>query len=621
MKFALQLLLGLFLLNPMSVMSASETDSVHVSYYYQPIRVSAKRISWDTQKFTFEKDYLSQIAERNEIGLIRKGVSLASDLSVEGFKRGDINVVIDGERYPNACPNRMDPPTSRVNPLEMASVSQVKSSTAPQAALGGMMSFHRSTPASEWKIRGSLAGTTLSGADYDAALAVENQAQRVTARFTRGTGYENARGQDFQDLYGYKENPDYTMQEYSVHGHQADWSYGASFSRTLDIPFPYLKMDERDNKLWSGFVSYRGNKLYVNRTRHLMDNGLRAEQMMFMETDATNLTVGLIGDAYEIFYRNWDADNTLSNNMMHQENHLIPNLHWLSATVQHDIQLKSVLLAGKVGLVRASIGDEERLDLYQRLYPDAESDRWFVPFSLTTSYSRGLPANIVAGLSAEIASDPPQGENLFIALDRPMANPDWVGNPDLNAPIKTTVRTFLAQDPVRLELFGTYVWDYAEQHRQMGEQDQVYMTYTNVDGYFTGFNVSGNWRYLALNAAYTYAQNETTNQPMAEIPPFSLTARLNTPMVGSWHGFVRYTYAAEQTRVNATLNEGQTPAWNRWDLGFSYEYQALQLIAEIQNLGNEPYYQHLSYMRDPFSAGRVVHEPGRTLRLNLIWNY
>jgi len=41
---------------------------------------------------------------------------------------------------------------------------------------------------------------------------------------------------------------------------------------------------------------------------------------------------------------------------------------------------------------------------------------------------------------------------------------------------------------------------------------------------------------------------------------------------------------------------------------------------DIENLTDELYHQHLSYLRNPYSAGVTVNEPGRTIRLSVVWD-
>ena len=51
------------------------------------------------------------------------------------------------------------------------------------------------------------------------------------------------------------------------------------------------------------------------------------------------------------------------------------------------------------------------------------------------------------------------------------------------------------------------------------------------------------------------------------------------------------------------------------------DVHSLKLISlEVENITNTLYYQHLSYLRDPFASGSRVYEPGTTVRLNFRLN-
>jgi iron complex outermembrane receptor protein len=68
------------------------------------------------------------------------------------------------------------------------------------------------------------------------------------------------------------------------------------------------------------------------------------------------------------------------------------------------------------------------------------------------------------------------------------------------------------------------------------------------------------------------------------------------------------------------LNESATPSWNKFDLGLAYSFSSFTLNLEVDNIANQNYYQHLSYFRNPFSSGARVYEPGRTIRLRILYN-
>ena len=104
-----------------------------------------------------------------------------------------------------------------------------------------------------------------------------------------------------------------------------------------------------------------------------------------------------------------------------------------------------------------------------------------------------------------------------------------------------------------------------------------------------------------------------------EIPPFSLRYTAKSPTVSGLSGYVRHTYNDAQTRVDEDLQEAPTTSWHRVDLGVTYRLKDVRLALEVNNLTDELYYQHMSYLRNPYSSGARLYEPGRTVYLNLVF--
>jgi iron complex outermembrane receptor protein len=84
--------------------------------------------------------------------------------------------------------------------------------------------------------------------------------------------------------------------------------------------------------------------------------------------------------------------------------------------------------------------------------------------------------------------------------------------------------------------------------------------------------------------------------------------------------YLKHTYNDAQTRVDESLNESTTPAWNRIDIGVMYNAGNILISIDLENLTNTLYYQHLSYLRDPFASGYKIFEPGTSIRLNVRLN-
>jgi iron complex outermembrane receptor protein len=604
---------------PFDNVIAQNEDTLSI-YWMESIEVTAKKISWGDMGIPMERDNYTKIFKTGGFSMIRKGIFFAQDIYSDGFKRGDINVIVDGEHYHNACPNRMDSPLTRVNPMEIDKINLVKNSGSLHSGLAGTVSFRREKPTQLLKIRGGVSHLTIASNSTDAAFSASGYNYRVNGRYAFGSAYKDADGSSFTDLYNYKKDYKYRLGEFSVQGEGKRWGYRLAYSYTEDVMFPYLMMDERDITVYSGFLSYDNNKLYLNYTDHIMDNGLRRSMMpMTMITDAKNLTIGLSGDHYDMFYRNWDADNRFDMPSMTIENHLMPDIDQFSFRLSESIDFYKVKVVGKVGFIHNSVGDKDRMSFYRQIYPNADSKLIFATFGFSAGIMNVLTENFVGGIMIEAASDAPPVENLYIAVRKPNNKPYWLGNPKLNNPYKSSLKGIIDYRKIRLEVFGTKVWDYVNLARVVTD-DRSYITYKNIDGIIFGFNLVGEWRFIDATASYSWAKNNTDNTPMSEIAPFSIITTIKSPKLNNIFAYLKHTYNDAQHRTSEIPDEWSSPSWHRVDMGLSYTYKSLRISAEMENINNSRYYQHLSYLRNPFSSGDQVYEPGRSLRINLFYN-
>lgn len=594
---------------------AQSGDSIK-TYWLSPVEVTASQQLLGETAFRVGKDGYIENLNKRGFQLIRKGVFFAQDMYADGFHRSDISVVIDGERYHSACPNRMDSPLSRVNPLELASIDMTKTAGLLQSGFAGRLLFNRSVPNEPFTVKSALTGSAYSSQGFDGALLLEKDQQALSLHYATGTTYDDAEGQTFKDLYGYKDNYQYQLAEFSYRGIMDDFSYGASFTYTDDIAFPYLMMDERYNRVYSAHISYGNQKLYVNYTDHLMDNALR-ESMSTMTTEARNLTIGAVGSFYEIFYRNWDSDNTFVTPTTIIDNHLMPDVNEISATLHHSLSVDKITFSGRGGIVYAAMNDAGRLSFFTDYFSDAGDNRIFPTGGISAGYTTKLSNDIGFGALLDAAADAPQMQELYIAVNKPGTKPDWRGDPTLDQPIRATLRASLNYHTASLELFGTRVWQYIEPYRYMGTN--AWQSFTNIDALIAGLILNYDWKYISFEAAYTYGENLTNEEPLAEIAPLSIRTILSYPVTDEFTVSLSHLYNDAQTRVSETLWEKTTPAFNRIDLGIAYDVEEWTFSVAAENITNELYYHHLSYMRNPFSTGTAVYEPGTTIRLNILY--
>jgi iron complex outermembrane receptor protein len=566
-------------------------------------------------------DRIGGVLLKSPFQLIRRGAGAVSDLYSDGLKRHDINVTVDGERFTTACPNRMDTRVGQVDLLDIATVDMSRNSAVLQSGLGGQLDFRRRLPGQERRVYGLVSGAFDHVEDFDGSLAIEGRGLRLGGRYRQFQPYTDAEDRSFTDMYGYADA--YTTRIFEVRGHAAH-RHGdvvATYEGSEDLLFPYLLMDERTNDHYQLSGSYAGHRAYFNHTAHLMDNDLRTSAAMTdMVTDATNTMFGVVGEFYEVYARNWDADNhiiPLANPAMGKQNHMLPDVWRVGASLQHEVGDPSrPWLFLRAGVARTKVGDEDQLDLYRILEPEAELTKWSFPVGATATRLMDLSEDYLLGLSAEISSDAPGIEQQYIATDKPGTKPDWVGNPELSDPLRATARAALQRDRVQLEVFATRIWNYPYLARRSVE-GAMYQTYTGVDALLAGANLFATWRWFDTGLSWNWGEKTEDSAPLSEIQPVTLYLKALSPQYEDFQGWALYQHAASQKRVDDGVDETSTGAWNRLDLGLDYERAGYRFSLSVENLTNVLYTQHLSYQRNPFASGLRVYEPGRMIRITV----
>jgi iron complex outermembrane recepter protein len=595
-------------LTAVSVFAAPLTSTVDT------LVVRAERIGVQSVH-EIDADYLQEGFTADGASIVQRGGSLTSDLYMDGFKRGDFLFTVDGERHHTACPNRMDLILGRVNPLDMQSLTISRGLGGLRSGLAGGIDFHRAKPVQARTIRGILQGSAGAAQAEDIALSVEQGGTRVSTRYLRQQNWEDGDGRDFTDNYGFQNPEDAVLAEIALHTAHDDWDASAAYTATREVSFPYLLMDERENDVFSLSGGWRNYRAYVNSASHLMDNGLRVPAAT-MTTDVSALTFGVTSDRFEVYGRNWDADNVIGP----LTNHLMPDVWRFGATGSHTLAFNDATgLILRAGLVSTRAGDASALVLHRELKPDAERQVWYVPFGVGVEHRRPTTRGRVI-LTAEAVSDAPDIEQLYIGVRKPMGKPHWSGNPELDAPLRMTARARWLGKHLQGDLFFSRVNNYVQLDSEFVSSVK-YLTFANLDAYVAGASVRTEHRYLDLGLAWNWGQKVEDAAPLAEVRPLMLDAVLKAPRRGPWSGQLRWTHAFEQSRIDAENGETETADWDRLDLKLAYALRRADLVLTVSNLTDALYYDHLSFRRDPFSSGARVFDPGRTvgLRLNFIY--
>jgi hypothetical protein len=568
-----------------------------------------------------------------ELGIqpVRRGGAHTGDISAGGFKRGDLEILIDGERHPNACPNRMDNTTTRFNSSEMESMDLMRSCCSASCGLGGLVEMKRRRPEQELSWDFDASSSLLAEDEQQFSAGLNMLGTRLNLRHMMGKGYEDGEGQSFEELYPFSAEADYQSTDLSLLHETGELSLGASLSSNRDLPFPYLLMDEIETDHYAGHIAYRGHKLYYNQTSHLMDNSLRlgmdgqALSAPTMISDAENSVVGLSGEGYHVSRFAWDLDNVIKTPMGAIANHMIPELEQYRAELHHSFDLGSRFkLSLRGGLVMDRVGDEDRVTSFNgQLFSNPSTDRTFV----THGFALQMPFQLMqtrGALLLESASSDPGLEEMWIGVQKPTGKAWWMGNPELDLELRHTLRLRAARGPVQLETAASILHDYVTPVAASLTVNGVAVpvqTYGSTRAGLFEAQLRYTSRHFNSRAIFVWGKDLDAEQPLAEIEPLTIESTLKTalPFAGS-RVWLRHTWAAAQRRISPGLAELATGAWNRIDLGMAASWKNAVLELELDNVLDHAYNTHLAYARNPFSAGLLVMEPGRTLRISLSVN-
>lgn len=599
--------------------AAQETDTLAVCYR-DGITVWAPRCEAVLVGAWREKSAVAQVLERHGFAVVRRGAFLAQDVYVDGLRRGDIALVIDGERCQCACPNRMDAPVSRLAPLDLARIELDKSASPLQAGLGGLVSVHRTEPGEQPRLRATVAQTLGRAVATDLAAALEQHRQRLTVRYARGRPDVDGSGRSYSEQYDYRWQRAYHLGEAAWLGRRAAWEYAASVMVSDDVSFPYLKMDERRSAVYNASLGRGGRKLYVTCTDHTMDNGRRATATtMPMRTEATNLTIGARGHASEAYFRYWDADNRFRG----IRNPMIPSVGVWGAAVQQQRAWRGTALRLRAGGTAYRVGDASGLARLQAVHGAAEGHAIYPTLAASLSRRQSLGPRLALDASLDLVTEPPEVEACYLTVQKAPApapsNPAWTcGNPRLSQPSRLAVRGSVSTSAARLEAFCSYVVDYVTLQSTVA-QTQKYLTYGNANVLLAGASLDVDWRFLGCHAAWTYGQNRRDDRPLSEILPLRVTTQVTSPSLAGVTFHLRHRHEERQSRIDRALMETPTPAWDALDAGCTSQWHRCTLALEVENLTDATYSRHLSYLRDPFASGARVYEPGATVHMQVRW--
>ena len=179
-----------------------------------------------------------------------------------------------------------------------------------------------------------------------------------------------------------------------------------------------------------------------------------------------------------------------------------------------------------------------------------------------------------------------------------------------------------------------YITVYDQPRRSVvpGVMNAQARSFANVDATLAGGELDGSLPilfgrvFVSGNLAYVRGTQDgdpargIVAGPLAEMPPLRgrAAARYDD---GRFFGSVEGVFAADQDRVDASLNETRTPGWGVMNASAGVRQGRLRLTVGVANAFDRFYTESLSYQRDPFRSGVRVPEPGRSLFANASFRF
>jgi iron complex outermembrane receptor protein len=603
--------------------------------------------------------------------LTRKG-PLAGDIVLRGFSRDNVTITVDDNKTFCACPNRMDPPAFHVSSQQIESISVRTGpfSVDQGSSIGGQIAVRTTAPAAEPFARGY--GYTGSFDYYSAGIT--GGLELTDALFglgglyyQRGGVYADGSGTRFTELPGLNYRPSYidatafevvNAEVKTAYTFDNDGSLTLSYAvqDSSDVLYPGLRMDAPKDIMHRASIAYRlpvegviadsvEASLAFSHVDHDMQDRFRTSLFnmggafvgrgYFMRTEATSSFLGgridfgkeLGAEAFlrygvDLKRRTWDADNVIGA----MTNDMLPDTVTDGGGVWGVYERQQGDWAFEAGLRLDVSHSEAREDIsfLQGVRGSSSNAQTDLLPSLYALVSRDLGESLNAYAGLGFASRTPDPQERYMNLDRPLANSDWVGNPDL--------------DPVQnLELQGGLRWggdtfdaEVSVFHAWLS--DYIYLaklnvgpggatTYENIDARIYGTAASAGWNLadsLRLEAGLAYQRGQKENRPanatndvLGEVPP--LRARLAALFTfGKFSAKAEGQIQAELDRVDPDLGEAVIDGWAVLNLAASYQLnQQLSISVGVDNVFDQTYAVSNSFVRDPFNSGIIVNEPGR----------
>lgn len=590
-----------------------------------------------------------------------------------------------GATSTNACPNRMDPAISQISPEEIEKIEVIKGPYSVRfgQTFGGTINVVTKKPAinQEEMVSGSVDGGYQSnGGNLYSGLNLFVSRKKTDLTLNAGYkdfgNYQSGSGQEIASSFkrfGYALKLGYNPK--SNHRLQLNWKQGFA-SDILHAGLPMdadkdnsslLSIDYRAHNL-SGRISSIRTKIFGSYVDHEMSNKLRPNYAMVhavtpvtAEVYGGNAEIGLISSPKNMTYVGVDYKYVNKDGMRTRKIFTNPctgqtfdppvtkqDFVWQNSVMnnmglflenRYQLNARLLWIAGLRMDLTSYDAKEPAPDFLEQYGGDITPDNMTnisANTSLTWQATSGLQFQWAVGRGVHT----PELHELYINhLSIGLDAYEYLGNPNLKPEInyQTDLRADYRGESMELfaNVFYAYLNDYITavvdttlDRKFLPCKDPKHAKrFVNIDqAYMTGFEAGMEVQFLndfrySLSAGYTYAQNQSLDEPLAEIPPFHVNTRIGyyTPKI---EAMVNARIAAEQDRVAESFNESTTPGFSVFDVKLHYlPLDFLEVFASVTNVFDKNYVQHLSRAYKNMDEASLYYEPGRSFNLGLKFNF
>ncbi len=626
------------------------------------------------------RDVGEAIAATPGVFKLRKG-GIGNDIILRGFSGKDLNILVDGQRIYGACPNHMDPTAFHV---DFAEVDRIEVGKGPfdvknQGSLGGVVNIVTRKAEKGFHATGNFSTGSYGFSNPSAVASYGRDAFTILAGYSYRTSapYTDGKGKRFTEDINYRtESLDSdafrigtvwgSVSVSPLSGHLAQFSY--THQEADHVLYPYLQMDatyddtDRINAGYQidnlqGFVQSLKVHAYFTRVDHWMTDEYRTSSINMLreysmgtlagtqtlggkvETLLHSVTLGV-----EAYHREWNGTTRMAGSS-YAPQYSIPDVRTDNVGIYSEyakslLENVKVSFGGRLDTVTtAADTSKANTDLYYAY----NSTRLI---SATNNFPSGnARVSIKAPLGLQFSAGAghtvrvPDARERYFALKR--MGTDWVGNPELKPSRNTGFDGGLSfrRRGLMLEAntYMNYIDDYVAVIPQLktnmvpGVMNSKARSYANINAKLYGSEFLASYiftRQLFLSSDLSLVRGTRNVDPargiigsnLAEIPPMRSRTSLRYDR-GKIFGEIEAVFAGAQRNVDSILGEQQTPGYGIANLKGGLALKGASVKFGLNNIFGRRYFEHLSYIRDPFRTGGRVYEPGRNFFVNLSYRF